>query len=274
MKEEADVIHAHPARKDKKNHNVPGHFDTVLVDEGLEGPGVVGYYIGQVRLVFLLPKKQAEQLFPSQALPKQLAYIEWFTVFAAPDSNHGLYKVSRCLRNGVRLASVIELKAEKVGTSLASHLHFRSNLSPSIPLCFDINMKLMYLASFVALLAIGALAVPHTNANPGTAGSYYTKDKNVNVCALVEDVTSGTLNDHYSSYAKDKDVTAHALIKDVTSGTLNDHYDRMFNSYVKDKDVTAGALIKVHAIIAIVSGVRFPNLDITGRPMCLSSIRK
>lgn len=68
----------------------------------------------------------------------------------------------------------------------------------------------------------------------------------------------------FNSYAKDKDVTAHALIKDVTSGTLNDHYDRyatataaillknknvtvrMFNSYVKDKDVTAGALIKVH----------------------------
>ena len=36
-----------------------------------------------------------------------MAYVEWFTAFTTPNPNHGMYKVSRALRNGERLCSII-----------------------------------------------------------------------------------------------------------------------------------------------------------------------
>ena len=52
---------------------------------------------------FLFP-----QLPPSRR-PEHLAYIEWFTPFTTPRPDHGLYKVSRALRQGARLGSVIPI---------------------------------------------------------------------------------------------------------------------------------------------------------------------
>jgi hypothetical protein len=69
-----------------------------------------GLRIAQVRVVFQLPSKILPLLFPSSeaTLPTHLAYVEWFTpIPTTPDSNSGLYKVSRLLRNGRRVASVI-----------------------------------------------------------------------------------------------------------------------------------------------------------------------
>jgi len=109
-----DVIHARPPRHDRQQCFVPGRFDTALIKEPEpEGQtlGLQGYRVGQVRLIFRLPSKQSQDLFPSHMMPPgHLAYVEWFTAFPAADANHGLRKILRCVRNGARLASVIEVK--------------------------------------------------------------------------------------------------------------------------------------------------------------------
>ncbi|KAI0372511.1 hypothetical protein BV20DRAFT_1034577 [Pilatotrama ljubarskyi] len=107
-----DVTHARPARQDTQGRPVPVRFDTVLVNDGSGGEtGVAGYRVGQVRMVFKLPRKSHSRLFPNLEPLKHLAYVEWFTAFTQPDPAHGMYKVSRCIRNrdGARLASVIEV---------------------------------------------------------------------------------------------------------------------------------------------------------------------
>jgi hypothetical protein len=42
-------------------------------------------------------------------LPTHFAYAEWFTPFGQPEANHGLYRISRLVCNGERLASIIEI---------------------------------------------------------------------------------------------------------------------------------------------------------------------
>ncbi|KAL7279210.1 hypothetical protein ACG7TL_007050 [Trametes sanguinea] len=108
-----DVVHARPARQDSRGRPVPARFDTVLVNDGTGGlTGVTGYRVGQVRLVFKLPRKSHARLFPGLDPPEHLAYVEWFTAFTQPDPIHGMYKISRSIRarDGARLASVIEVR--------------------------------------------------------------------------------------------------------------------------------------------------------------------
>ncbi|THH14703.1 hypothetical protein EUX98_g9574 [Antrodiella citrinella] len=113
LSDESDVIHATPSREDKRGRSVDGHFDTVIVNDGVGGySGVTGYRVAQVRVIFTLPKSAAP-LFGAVGLlpPKFLAYVEWFTAFGAPDPNHRLFKIKRVIRDGDRLASVIPLRA-------------------------------------------------------------------------------------------------------------------------------------------------------------------
>ncbi|KAI0924852.1 hypothetical protein AcW2_005609 [Taiwanofungus camphoratus] len=106
-----DVVHTRPFHKNKQGRDVPARFDTVLINEGAGGTvGLQGYRVGQVRLIFHLPLKCLDTLFPDVVPPTHLAYIEWFTAFTAPDPNHGLYKIRRCIRDGARLASIIEVR--------------------------------------------------------------------------------------------------------------------------------------------------------------------
>src|ERR1700677_1871499 len=67
--------------------------------------------IAQLRVVFQLPRKIIPQLFPSPdepTVPSHLAYVEGFTpIPTAPEGNSHLYKVSRLVQNGRRVASVI-----------------------------------------------------------------------------------------------------------------------------------------------------------------------
>ena len=75
---------------------------------------LLGYRIGQIRLVFSFQPRTLQYLFPTGQQPlKHLAYVEWFKISkSTPQQSHLLYQVSRSLdRYGDRLASIIPVDA-------------------------------------------------------------------------------------------------------------------------------------------------------------------
>ena len=135
-----DAVHVRPARINAGGRSIPGRFDTVLVgdgsggDLGLAGKSIfldsnqliqlidwLGWRVAQVRLIFHLPVKAAEVLFPDQESPRpaHLAYVDWFTPFTrTPDAVHGLYKVSHCFKDGARYSGVVPVSSIKRGVHL------------------------------------------------------------------------------------------------------------------------------------------------------------
>ena len=94
---------------------------------------IVGYRIGQIRVVFAIPTRAIPALFaglqhPQGNPPVHLAYVEWFTAIPLqPERHHGLYKISRSLRDGDRLASVIPV------ANIARSAHLFPRFGPNVP---------------------------------------------------------------------------------------------------------------------------------------------
>jgi hypothetical protein len=112
-----DTVHAQPAYRDKQGRNIPGRFDTVLVKIKSSSEHsihrwliflthirllikAIDFCVAQVRAIFKLPPRVAEEFFPSGQgtdSPQHFAYIDWFTPFSAqPLSDSKFYKIWRC----------------------------------------------------------------------------------------------------------------------------------------------------------------------------------
>ncbi|KAM5532219.1 hypothetical protein V8D89_014119 [Ganoderma adspersum] len=89
-----NVVHACPEWKDSLGQTVPAHFDTVLVNNRTgEFSRVEGYRVGRMRLIFKIPERAHEDLFPGVIIPGHLAYVEWYSPFIQPDHIHDLIEV-------------------------------------------------------------------------------------------------------------------------------------------------------------------------------------
>ena len=57
-------------------------------------------------MVFSLPAGDA-----AEAPSERLAYVEWFSVFTSPESDHGMHKLKRSMKGGERVASIIPVSS-------------------------------------------------------------------------------------------------------------------------------------------------------------------
>ena len=144
-----DTVQVRPDQRDARGRLIPSRFDTVIIHGetqvgahrnkgkfksyhrcGLSNYHLGGLRIAQVHVVFQLPNKIVPQVFPSQDAtpPTHLAYVKWFSpIPTTPDSNSLLYKVSRLVQNGRRVASVISVD------SILSSVHLLPRFGEDTP---------------------------------------------------------------------------------------------------------------------------------------------
>ncbi|KAG1721776.1 hypothetical protein EDB19DRAFT_1960263 [Suillus lakei] len=119
-----DSVHARPQRSSGSGLR-PHRSDTALVSIG-GNPDVVS---GGIEVIFSLPSKSVPLLFPPTVkVPTHFAYIEWFEPFAsAPNRHHGLYKLSRSLHGGEKVASIVPL------ANIVCSVHLMPNFGAVVP---------------------------------------------------------------------------------------------------------------------------------------------
>ena len=110
--DEYNVVHARAAFTAAKDKEVPCRFDTVLVNGGLGSYiGVKEHRIAQVKVIFSLTKSIVRNTFATgTAIPKYLAYVEWFSAFQeSPNDDHLLYEIHKVTFEDKPVASIIPL---------------------------------------------------------------------------------------------------------------------------------------------------------------------
>ncbi|KAH6901475.1 hypothetical protein BKA70DRAFT_1388344 [Coprinopsis sp. MPI-PUGE-AT-0042] len=125
-----DSVHCRPSTTDSRHHPVPARFDTALINLGEGQPtGLEGYRVGRVRVVFALPEHVLSLMFkPEVVAPAHLAYVEWYTPFAAqPEANHGMYKIKATRNAEGHMCSVIPV------ANIRRSVHLYPKCGPSVP---------------------------------------------------------------------------------------------------------------------------------------------
>ncbi|KAI9441077.1 hypothetical protein BJY52DRAFT_1080657, partial [Lactarius psammicola] len=128
-----DSVVIRPEQNDTHGRVIPSQFDTVLVHgrhQTIHGNN--GHRIAQLRVIFQLPKKVVDDLFPGTSAPTHLAYVEWFSPLSATqDVNHLMYKVTRSIHCGHRRAAVIPVE------SIIGSIHLLPRFGPITPQDWD-----------------------------------------------------------------------------------------------------------------------------------------
>ncbi|KAG1746060.1 hypothetical protein EDD22DRAFT_981986 [Suillus occidentalis] len=122
-----DSVHARPQCNSGSSLR-PRRSDTAL--DGVTHSRLnLGVHVGQVRVIFSLPSKSVPLLFsPTVKVPTHFAYIEWFEPFtSAPDRHHRLYKLSRSLCGGEKVASIVPL------ANIVHSVHLMPNFGAVVP---------------------------------------------------------------------------------------------------------------------------------------------
>ncbi len=71
-----------------------------------------GHWIAQLHVVFQIPLKVIDDIFPGTSSLTHLAYAEWFSpLLATQDTNHQMYRVTRVMHSGQRCAKVIPVES-------------------------------------------------------------------------------------------------------------------------------------------------------------------
>ncbi|KAF8257398.1 hypothetical protein EI94DRAFT_1774481 [Lactarius quietus] len=108
-----DSVVIWPEQKDACGRIVPGRFDTILI-RGTQDSiyGNNGHRIAQLCVVFQLPTKVIDNIFPGWSAPIHLAYVEWFSPLSTTwDPNHQLHRVTRLMHGGRQRAMVIPVES-------------------------------------------------------------------------------------------------------------------------------------------------------------------
>ena len=89
---------------------------------------MLDYQVVQLRVVFKIREKDMAVLFLLTARwPDNLAYVKWFMPFRQMDPNTKLYQISRSVRQGRRLASMIDVER------ICHSCHLFPNFGPAVP---------------------------------------------------------------------------------------------------------------------------------------------